>query len=78
MSAMSHRPTPEPAMNPLAPQSHLRQGPSAESASASSTKPARLQAIHDLIRSGDYHVPAAAIADRMVEQMMVERRERES
>jgi hypothetical protein len=35
---------------------------------------ARLQAIHDLIRSGDYHVPAAAIADRMVERMLAERR----
>ncbi len=35
---------------------------------------ARLQAIHDLIRSGDYHVPAAAIADRMVERMLAEKR----
>jgi hypothetical protein len=35
---------------------------------------ARLQAIHDLVRSGDYHVPAAVIADRMVEQMIAARR----
>ena len=39
--------------------------------------PARLQAIHDLIRSGDYHVPASAIADRMIEQMIFYRRRRE-
>ena len=31
---------------------------------------ARLRAIHDLIRSGDYHIPATAIADRMVERMI--------
>ena len=37
---------------------------------------ARLQAIHELIRSGDYHVPAAAIADRMVERMIAGKRGR--
>jgi anti-sigma28 factor (negative regulator of flagellin synthesis) len=40
--------------------------------------PARLQVIHDLIRSGDYHVPATAIADRMIEQMIVDKREPKS
>ena len=37
---------------------------------------ARLQAIHDLIRSGDYHVPATAIADRMIERMIADKRRR--
>ena len=37
---------------------------------AGQTMPARLQVIHDLIRSGDYQVPASAIADRMLEQMI--------
>jgi anti-sigma28 factor (negative regulator of flagellin synthesis) len=37
---------------------------------------ARLQAIHDLIRSGDYHVPAAAIADRMIERMIADKTQR--
>lgn len=37
---------------------------------------ARLRAIHDLIRSGDYNVPAAAIADRMVERMIAGKRRR--
>lgn len=37
---------------------------------------ARLRAIQDLVCSGDYHVPAAAIADRMIEQLMMEKRRR--
>jgi hypothetical protein len=36
--------------------------------------PARLQAICDLVHSGHYHVPAAIIADRMIERMIAERR----
>jgi anti-sigma28 factor (negative regulator of flagellin synthesis) len=34
---------------------------------------ARLQAIHDLIRSGDYHIPAEVIADRIVERIIAEK-----
>jgi anti-sigma28 factor (negative regulator of flagellin synthesis) len=78
MSAMAHRPTPEPAMDSIARHSHLGQGPAAESESSSSATPARLQVIHELIRSGDYHVPATAIADRMIEHMMGDERERNS
>jgi anti-sigma28 factor (negative regulator of flagellin synthesis) len=40
--------------------------------------PSRLQAIHELVRSGDYHVPAAAIADRMIEQLISTSRRREA
>ena len=65
-------------MNAITRHSHFRDGPAAEGNPASSTPTARLQVIHDLIRSGDYHVPATAIADRMIEQMMVEKRGRES
>jgi len=55
-----------------------RHGPAALDSPASPSMPARLQVIHDLIRAGDYHVPATAIADRMIEQMVVEKRERKS
>jgi anti-sigma28 factor (negative regulator of flagellin synthesis) len=47
---------------------------SAATGAGTTASAARLQAIHDLIRSGDYHVPAVAIADRMVERMMAEKR----
>jgi hypothetical protein len=47
----------------------------AESAGTStSAPPARLQAIYDLVHSGHYHVPAAIIADRMIERMIAEKR----
>jgi anti-sigma28 factor (negative regulator of flagellin synthesis) len=78
MSAMSHRPEPEAGMNPSTRQSHFRDAQAGEGNATLSTPIARLQVIHDLIRSGDYHVPATAIADRMIEQMMVEKRGCES
>jgi anti-sigma28 factor (negative regulator of flagellin synthesis) len=78
MSAKSNRPTQEPAMNPSARHSQLHQGPPAESVSSPSTTHARLEVIHELIRSGDYHVPATAIADCMIERIMVDKRERKS
>jgi len=36
----------------------------------------RLQAIHELVRRGDYHVPATVIAECMIDRMMTEKRGR--
>jgi hypothetical protein len=53
----------------------LQNGVGAAGGPALPAAAARLQAIHDLVHSGDYHVPAAVIADRMIERMMAEKRE---
>jgi anti-sigma28 factor (negative regulator of flagellin synthesis) len=45
-----------------------------ETALRASGKPDRLQAIHELVRSGDYSIPASAIADRMIERLIVDKR----
>jgi hypothetical protein len=76
MSGMAHIPTQGLAMNSIARKHYLHSGPLEDEASAAAALPARLQAIHDLIRSGDYRVPAAAIAERMVEQMLSGERRR--
>jgi hypothetical protein len=78
MSTMAYRQTPEPAMNPRSRQSHPQQGLAESGGSVSSSTPARLQVIHHLVRSGDYHVPAIAIADRMIEHLMIAKQESES
>jgi hypothetical protein len=78
MSGISQIPTPEFAMNPITRETRFRSGPVTGDGSTCSATPARLQVIHDLIRSGDYHVPATAIADRMIEQLLVDRRRREA
>jgi hypothetical protein len=78
MSRMSHIPTPEFAMNPITRENRFRSGPVMGESAACTATPSRLQVIHDLIRSGDYHVPAAAIADCMIEQMIFARRGREA
>jgi len=78
MSNLGQRPTseaPVDAMNRHNPSSHSS---ASAGGAVSQSMPARLQVIHDLIRAGDYHVPATAIADRMVEQMIVEKREHKS
>ena len=73
MCTMSQKPAAGNAMNSVA---HENRGiyDVGSGAGISSAPTARLRAIHDLIRSGDYHVPAMAIADRMVERMLAERR----
>ena len=76
MSAMLHRSTPEQTMNLIARQPNPRSRLAADSEADAGAMSARLRLIHDRIRSGDYHVPATAIADRMVEQMIIQRRER--
>jgi len=66
------------AMNTAARENRFPSDLGSASAAAGSSSAARLQAIHDLIRSGDYHVPAAAIADRMIERMIADKQRRSS
>jgi hypothetical protein len=60
-------------MNTAACEAYGRCDINVTSGAGTTASAARLQAIHDLIRSGDYHVPAAVIADRMVERMLSEK-----
>ncbi len=76
MSESSQTPIPNGDMNANIRQSQF---PCASGPARSQVGPpaaARLQAIHDLIRSGDYHVPATAIAERMIEQLLAGKRRR--
>lgn len=75
MSALIHRQTPESAMNAASNQVDPCQNLPESRGGASPVVPTRLQLIHHLVRSGDYHVPAGEIADRMIEQLMISRRE---
>jgi hypothetical protein len=74
MSAPTHRSTPEASMDPFAGQPYPSRDSALQSADNAGSTKARLQIIHDLVRAGDYHVPATAIADRMIERLMIERR----
>jgi anti-sigma28 factor (negative regulator of flagellin synthesis) len=74
MSAMSHTPKPESAMTPIIKENRFRSARSGAEGPGDPMMPARLQVIHDLIRSGGYQVPASAIADRMIERMLFCRR----
>jgi anti-sigma28 factor (negative regulator of flagellin synthesis) len=76
MSTTSQKPADEVAMNIAARDNRQTCELGAGSGGESSAPAARLQAIHDLIRSGDYHVPANAIAERMIERMLTDRRSR--
>ena len=76
MGIMSQKPESEKAMNTATRENRFPSGPGSGCGAADPAASARLQAIHDLIRSGDYHVPATAIADRMIERMMADKRRR--
>ena len=76
MSDTSQKPKPDTSMSATTRHNQHPADPGADRGPAVLAEPARLQAIHDLIRSGAYHVPANAIADRMVEQLLVDRRRR--
>ena len=69
MTTSSHKPASERAMNTDARETFSCCDLSGAAVAGTSASAARLQAIHDLIRAGDYHVPAAAIAERMIERM---------
>lgn len=57
---------------------HILHGQAGEGHRGSAGPDVRLQTIHDLVSSGDYHVPAAAIADRIIERIIVDKQENES
>ncbi len=68
MSTSSQEPMPPIDMNAEATErTHL---PATESGTCRPVSPraARVRAIHDLVRSNDYHVPAGLVAERMLEQ----------
>jgi anti-sigma28 factor (negative regulator of flagellin synthesis) len=72
MSDLSQNPTLGCAMNATTRDTRSPSYPLSGSCAAGPAS-ARLQTIHDLIRSGEYHVPATAIADRMIERMMADK-----
>ncbi|MBN1632007.1 MAG: hypothetical protein JW990_19805 [Thermoleophilia bacterium] len=77
MSAKSQKPVQEATVGTSTTHSdHLPNDLAIRNAPSGQEPGARLRAIHDLVRSGDYNVPAAAIADRMVERMIANRRRR--
>jgi anti-sigma28 factor (negative regulator of flagellin synthesis) len=76
MSEIGQKPLLETAMKTATRENHLPSGLGSGSGTACPHAAARLQAIHDLIRAGDYHVPATAIADRMIERMIADKRRR--
>lgn len=78
MSDMGHRPKPERAMIFTTRESRLDRSLTGEFTHSSPGEPERLRVIHELVRSGDYHVPASAIADRIIERIMVDKRGTES
>jgi anti-sigma28 factor (negative regulator of flagellin synthesis) len=75
MSNMSQKPAAEIAMNTATRENRLSSGLGSGNGTVAV---ARLQAIRDLIRAGDYHVPATAIADRMIERMIAGKQRRGS
>lgn len=74
MSEYSRTPIPNGGMNANIRQNRSPGIPAPPRGQVGPAAPARLQAIHDLIRSGDYHVPADEIADRMIEQLLADKR----
>jgi anti-sigma28 factor (negative regulator of flagellin synthesis) len=78
MSDIGHRSTPERAMFYSAREFNIRQDRAREGSQTSPGGSERLQAIHELVSSGDYHVPASEIADRIIERMMVDKRGHQS
>lgn len=76
MSATHERPPIEVPIEPKGPEDPPLCDPTTKVPAALPEAVARLQAIHELVRSGNYHVPAAVIAERMVDRLMTEKRGR--
>jgi anti-sigma28 factor (negative regulator of flagellin synthesis) len=76
MRKESHTPPAEAAMNTATRENRFPSDLGSSSGNAGCVPAARLQAIHELIRAGNYHIPATAIADRMVELMIAGKRRR--
>lgn len=65
MSANDHIASPDPVLS--------CETTADDTAVVSRTGSARLQTIHALVRSGSYHIPASAIADRMIERILFDK-----
>lgn len=74
MTALEHRSTQGREMHHKATDPHVCDTDAGETAGISGDDSARLEAIHERVRSGSYHIPASAIADRMVERLLIDRR----
>lgn len=55
-------------------RSDINDVPAEEPSRSPAGDPCDIEAIHRLIQSGDYHVPASAIAERMIERIFVDKR----
>lgn len=73
MTIRDHRSDQGRAMHHEATEAHTSDTKPEETAGVPAGEPARIRDIHDMVQSGSYHVPAAAIADRMIERMLVDR-----
>jgi len=71
MGNISNTPRQDAALSATPRQSRLLESAPADPDPGTVAGSGRLQVICDLVRSGRYHVPATAIADRMIEQMAV-------
>ncbi len=71
MSTRHQNPADNDCTHPASSQDLPAAHPALMNAPAPSQTEARLQTIHELVRSGDYHVPAVAIAERMIERLMM-------
>ena len=78
MSTRGHRPEPKLAMCAAAPDNCIHKGAVCRERANRPGDGEHLDTIHELVQSGDYHVPAHAIADRMIERLIVDKRGRNS
>ena len=70
MTPIDHSPIPDPAGR--------SEVVAQDTATTSHQETTRIQAIHELVRSGSYYVPASAIADRMLKRILVDGRDTRS
>ena len=73
MTIIDHRSDEGRAMHHEETDAHIRETAPEETAGIPSGEPARIRTIHDMIQSGSYHIPAAAIADCMIERILNDR-----
>lgn len=78
MSPTDHRAMSERAMCAFERDARTHEGQAEKTVQCSSGISTRVQAIHELVCTGDYHVPAAAIADCIVERIIGSKRGSES
>jgi hypothetical protein len=74
MSVTDHSSTPEGALSQTKSGYNRPCNEARDDALKSLGTPEHLRAIHELVRSGDYSVPATVIADRMIERLIGDKR----